>query len=105
MISFFFFQSVRHILDRANFPINNEGYYESLDSVTEQAKRLGEGMTGIARHAKNQDTQSLCESVHIAADAICGLAEGATQVHSLFLACISYNLYLSYNFSNLQFFI
>lgn len=61
-------------------PINNEGYYESLDFVTEQAKRLGEGMTGIARHAKNQDTHSLCESVHISADAICGLAEGATQV-------------------------
>ncbi|VIO95611.1 Talin 1, putative [Brugia malayi] len=72
-------KSVRHILDRANLPVNNEGYYESLDSVTEQAKRLGEGMTGIARHAKNQDTHSLCESVHIAADAICGLAEGATQ--------------------------
>uniref|UniRef100_A0A1I8EQD5 I/LWEQ domain-containing protein n=1 Tax=Wuchereria bancrofti TaxID=6293 RepID=A0A1I8EQD5_WUCBA len=72
-------KSVRHILDRANLPVNNEGYYESLDTVTEQAKRLGEGMTGIARHAKNQDTHSLCESVHIAADAICGLAEGATQ--------------------------
>ncbi|VDN85857.1 unnamed protein product, partial [Brugia pahangi] len=72
-------KSVRHILDRANLPVNNDGYYESLDSVTEQAKRLGEGMTGIARHAKNQDTHSLCESVHIAADAICGLAEGATQ--------------------------
>uniref|UniRef100_A0A8R1TSD6 FERM domain-containing protein n=1 Tax=Onchocerca volvulus TaxID=6282 RepID=A0A8R1TSD6_ONCVO len=72
-------KSIRYILDRANLPINNEGYYESLDSVTEQAKRLGEGMTGIARHAKNQDTHSLCESVHIAADAICGLAEGATQ--------------------------
>ncbi|VDN06084.1 unnamed protein product [Thelazia callipaeda] len=72
-------KSVRHILDRANLPVNNEGYYESLDSVTEQAKRLGEGMTGIARHAKNQDTQSLCESVRTAANAICGLAEGATQ--------------------------
>ncbi|VDP18062.1 unnamed protein product, partial [Onchocerca flexuosa] len=72
-------KSIRYILDRANLPINNESYYESLDSVTEQAKRLGEGMTGIARHAKNQDTQSLCESVHTAADAICGLAEGATQ--------------------------
>uniref|UniRef100_A0A915Q6F4 FERM domain-containing protein n=1 Tax=Setaria digitata TaxID=48799 RepID=A0A915Q6F4_9BILA len=72
-------KSIRHILDRANLPVNNEGYYESLESVTEQAKRLGEGMTGIARHAKSQDTQSLCESVHTAANAVCGLAEGATQ--------------------------
>lgn len=37
-------------------------------------------MTGIARHAKDQDTQSLCESVRTAANAICGLAEGAAQV-------------------------
>lgn len=67
-------------MDRANLPVNNEGYYESLDSVTEQAKRLGEGMTGIARHAKSQDAQALCESIRTAANAICGLAEGAAQV-------------------------
>uniref|UniRef100_A0A915B5P5 FERM domain-containing protein n=1 Tax=Parascaris univalens TaxID=6257 RepID=A0A915B5P5_PARUN len=72
-------QSVRHILERANLPVNNEGYYECLDSVTEQAKRLGEGMTGIARHAKSQDTHALCESVRAAANAVCGLAEGAAQ--------------------------
>lgn len=76
-------------------PVNNEDYYESLDSVTEQAKRLGEGMTGIARHAKNQDIHSLCESVHIAADAICGLAEGATQVYHLFLDCICFIIFLT----------
>lgn len=72
-------QSIRHILERANLPVNSEGYYESLDSVTEQAKRLGEGMTGIARHAKSQDTHALCESVRAAANAVCGLAEGAAQ--------------------------
>lgn len=71
---------MRHILERANLPVNSEGYYECLDSVTEQAKRLGEGMTGIARHAKSQDTHALCESVRAAANAVCGLAEGAAQV-------------------------
>lgn len=61
--------------------MNNEGYYESLDSVTEQAKRLGAGMTGIARHAKMQDAHALCDSVKTAANAVCGLAEGAAQVY------------------------
>uniref|UniRef100_A0A0N5AYK5 FERM domain-containing protein n=1 Tax=Syphacia muris TaxID=451379 RepID=A0A0N5AYK5_9BILA len=72
-------QSIRHILDRADLPVNNEGYYESLDSVTEQAKRLGASMTGIAKHAKRQDTHALCENVKAAANAMCGLAEGAAQ--------------------------
>lgn len=70
------------MLDRATLPVNFDGYYKSLESVTEQAKRLGEGMTGIARHAKSQDTQALCESVRTAANAICGLAESAAQVTS-----------------------
>uniref|UniRef100_A0AC35TN27 FERM domain-containing protein n=1 Tax=Rhabditophanes sp. KR3021 TaxID=114890 RepID=A0AC35TN27_9BILA len=72
-------ESCRHLLDNALYPINNKGYYESLESVTEQAKKLGEGMKGIARNAKAVDTESLCESVHIAAEAVCGLVEAAAQ--------------------------
>ncbi|TKR83174.1 hypothetical protein L596_016804 [Steinernema carpocapsae] len=71
--------SVRHHLEQALLPVNNDTYYESLDVVTEQSKRLGEGMTGIARHAKKSETQGVCESVHEAADAVCGLARAAAQ--------------------------
>uniref|UniRef100_A0AC35TRB9 FERM domain-containing protein n=1 Tax=Rhabditophanes sp. KR3021 TaxID=114890 RepID=A0AC35TRB9_9BILA len=72
-------ESCRHILDSALFPVNSLGYYESLEGVTEQAKRLGEGMTGIARNAKAVDTTAFCKSLRIAAEAVCGLAELASQ--------------------------
>lgn len=36
-------ESYRHILDQALLPVNQNGFYESLESVTEQAKLLGEG--------------------------------------------------------------
>uniref|UniRef100_A0A0N4ZUP8 FERM domain-containing protein n=1 Tax=Parastrongyloides trichosuri TaxID=131310 RepID=A0A0N4ZUP8_PARTI len=72
-------ESCKHILDNALYPINDKGYYESLDAVTDQAKKLGEGMTGIARHAKAVDTVSLCNSVKIASEAVCGLVESAAQ--------------------------
>uniref|UniRef100_A0A0N5BME0 FERM domain-containing protein n=1 Tax=Strongyloides papillosus TaxID=174720 RepID=A0A0N5BME0_STREA len=72
-------ESYRHILDNALYPVNDKGYYESLEAVTEQAKKLGEGMTGIAKDAKAVDTPSLCNSVRIASEAVCGLAEFAAQ--------------------------
>uniref|UniRef100_A0A0K0EJV8 FERM domain-containing protein n=1 Tax=Strongyloides stercoralis TaxID=6248 RepID=A0A0K0EJV8_STRER len=72
-------ESYKHILDSALYPINDKGYYESLEAVTEQAKKLGEGMTGIAKDAKAVDTPSLCNSVRIASEAVCGLAEFAAQ--------------------------
>ncbi|KAK0407513.1 hypothetical protein QR680_019234 [Steinernema hermaphroditum] len=71
--------SVRHHLEQALLPVNEDTYYESLDVVTEQSKRLGEGMTGIARHAKKSEVQGVCESVHEAAEAVCGLARAAAQ--------------------------
>ena len=80
-------QSVRHVLDNAVLPVNQNGFYESLDSVTEKARLLGEGMTGIARHARQEDTRSLCESVRTAANAVCGLAEDAAQSAYLIGVC------------------
>ena len=44
-------------------PVNDDSYFGSLDRVTEEARKLGEAMTGIARNAKNLDTNSLCTSV------------------------------------------
>lgn len=67
------------MLDEALLPVNNNSYYESLEAVTEQAKRLGEGMSGMAHYARREDTEALCTSVRTAADAVCGLAENAAQ--------------------------
>jgi talin len=72
-------QSMRPLLDQASLPINRHTFYESLDSVTDRARLLGEGMTGIAKHARSEDIRSLCESVRTAASAVCGLAEDAAQ--------------------------
>jgi hypothetical protein len=40
--------AVRPILQQpALAPLNENSYYESLEAVTEQAKRLGDGMSGM----------------------------------------------------------
>lgn len=60
-------------------PVSDLNYYECLDTVTEQSKRLGDGMTGIAHYAKALNMDSFCQSVRDVANAVCGLAEGAAQ--------------------------
>ncbi|PAV71894.1 hypothetical protein WR25_14266 [Diploscapter pachys] len=72
-------QAVRHLAEQATVPVNDDSYFGSLDRVTEEARKLGEAMTGIARNAKNLDTSSLCTSVRSSADAVCRLAEAANQ--------------------------
>ena len=54
-------------------------YYECLDTVMEKSKALGDGMTGIANHAKKSEHEEFGDSVKSVADAICGLAEAAAQ--------------------------
>jgi talin len=73
------FQSVRHLLENPVQPVSDLNYYECLDTVTEQSKRLGDGMTGIAHYAKALNMESFCQSVRDVANAVCGLAEGAAQ--------------------------
>lgn len=43
-------EAVRPILQQSALaPMNENSYYESLEAVTEQAKRLGDGMSGMVR--------------------------------------------------------
>ncbi|CAJ0956652.1 unnamed protein product, partial [Mesorhabditis belari] len=65
--------------DQANLPLNEDSYFTSLEKVTEHARRLGEAMNSLARSTKHEDNQSFCQSVRQSADAVCSLAESATQ--------------------------
>ncbi|VDL72796.1 unnamed protein product, partial [Nippostrongylus brasiliensis] len=72
-------QGIRHLTEHANVPVNSNTYFGCLDSMTEQSRHLGESMTGIARNAKAMDTRALCTNVRQSADAVCSLAESASQ--------------------------
>ncbi|KJH51637.1 I/LWEQ domain protein [Dictyocaulus viviparus] len=72
-------QGVRHLTEHANVPVNNNTYFGCLDMITEQSRHLGESMTGIARNAKAVDARALCTNVRQSADAVCSLAESASQ--------------------------
>ncbi|VDO81300.1 unnamed protein product [Heligmosomoides polygyrus] len=65
--------------EHANVPVNQSSYFGCLDTMTEQSRHLGESMTGIARNAKAMDTRALCTNVRQSADAVCSLAESASQ--------------------------
>ncbi len=67
------------MLEHGELALNKQNYNASLDTVIEQAKRLGDGMNSIAEHAKSTDARAFCDSVRQAALAVCGLTEGAAQ--------------------------
>ncbi|CAD5205405.1 unnamed protein product [Bursaphelenchus okinawaensis] len=72
-------EAVRPLLNEATVPQNHNSYYESLDAVTEEAKRLGSGLSGMAHHARHGNGDELYTAVHQAGEAVCGLAENAVQ--------------------------
>lgn len=75
-------QSVRHIFANENgilIPINQNSYYESLSEVTNEARRLGEGMNSMAHYARRDDVEQLCRAVKSVSDAVCELAQNAAQ--------------------------
>merc|ERR1719391_915489 len=72
-------QSARHMLENPSEPVSDSSYYECLDNVMEKSKALGDGMTGIANHAKKSEHDEFGESVKSVSDAICGLVEAAAQ--------------------------
>lgn len=61
-------------------PCNNYTYYEALDNVIDNSKRLGEAMTHIASASKNTNHQLFTQAVHDASKAVCHLAESSAQV-------------------------
>ena len=68
------------MLENAGYSgVSDMSYYECLDTVMEKSKALGDGMTGIANHAKKSEHEEFGDSVKSVADAICGLVEAAAQ--------------------------
>lgn len=72
-------QSSSHVLENTFQAVSELSYYECLDTVMEKSKALGDGMTGIANHAKKSEHEEFGESVKSVAAAICGLVEAAAQ--------------------------
>merc|ERR1719471_895893 len=48
-------QSAKHMLENPTESVSDSSYYECLDNVMEKSKALGDGMTGIANHAKKSE--------------------------------------------------
>ncbi|XP_052124986.1 talin-1 isoform X3 [Frankliniella occidentalis] len=72
-------QSMKPLLDHPSEPINDLSYFECLDAFMEKSKSLGEGMTGIANHAKRSEHEQFGESVRNVSTLICGLVEASAQ--------------------------
>ncbi|EEB19421.1 Talin-2, putative [Pediculus humanus corporis] len=72
-------QSMRPLLDNTNEPVNDCTYFECLDTVMAKSKSLGDGMTGIANHAKKSEYEQFGEAVKGVSSSICGLIEAAAQ--------------------------
>merc|ERR1719471_226494 len=72
-------QSAKHMLENPTESVSNSSYYECLDNVMEKSKALGDGMTGIANHAKKSEHEEFGVAVKEVANAIVGLIEAASQ--------------------------
>jgi talin len=72
-------QAMKPLLENPSEPVSEATYFECLDSVMEKSKSLGDGMTGIANHAKKGQHQEFASSVRNTSAAICGLVEAAAQ--------------------------
>merc|ERR1719412_1538080 len=72
-------QSARHMLENPTEPVSDSSYYECLDNVMEKSKALGDGMMGIANHAKKSEHEEFGVAVKEVANAIVGLIEAASQ--------------------------
>ncbi|XP_076242383.1 talin_middle and talin-RS domain-containing protein rhea isoform X2 [Calliopsis andreniformis] len=80
-------QSMRSLLDNPSEPISDASYYECLETVMEKSKSLGDGMTGIANHAKKSEHEQFSVAVRGVSSSICGLIEAAAQ--AAYLAGVS----------------
>ncbi|KAL0267697.1 UNVERIFIED_CONTAM: hypothetical protein PYX00_009891 [Menopon gallinae] len=72
-------QAMRPLLDNTTEPISDSTYFECLDTVMAKSKSLGDGMTGIANHAKKSEHEQFGEAVKGVSGSICGLIEAAAQ--------------------------
>ncbi|XP_012276723.1 talin-1 isoform X2 [Orussus abietinus] len=80
-------QSMRSLLENPSEPVSDASYFECLDTVMEKSMSLGDGMTGIANHAKRSEHEQFSVAVRGVSSSICGLVEAAAQ--AAYLAGVS----------------
>lgn len=72
-------KAMRYLLDNPTEPINDSSYYETLDTVIEKSKILGEGLSGITASAKASEHERFTEHVKSFSNAICSMIETSAQ--------------------------
>ncbi|XP_055631381.1 talin-2 isoform X3 [Toxorhynchites rutilus septentrionalis] len=72
-------ESLRPLLESAQEPLTDQGYFDCLDTVMEKSRTLGDGMTGIANNAKLSKHVEFGHSVDSVSESIRGLIESAAQ--------------------------
>lgn len=55
--------SIRHLTEQATVPLSESSYWDSLSTITENSRRLGEAITEVARAVKTNDTARTCDSI------------------------------------------
>ncbi|XP_051170651.1 talin-1 isoform X3 [Leptopilina boulardi] len=80
-------QAMRALLDNPSEPISDASYFECLETVMEKSMSLGDGMTGVANHAKKSEYDHFCIAVRGVSSSICGLIEAGAQ--AAYLAGVS----------------
>ena len=71
---------MKGLLENPNEPVNDFSYFDCLESVMDNSKKLGESLSGISQHAKNSKLEDFGDSVTNSSKALCGLTEAAAQV-------------------------
>lgn len=61
-------------------PVNNSTYFEALDSVVDNSKRLGEAMTHVASASKSTNHILFKQAIQDMSKAACRVAESSAQV-------------------------
>jgi talin len=64
-------------------PCVEHTYFEALDHVVENSKRLGEAMTHIASASKNNNQTLFIQAVQDASRTVCQIVQGSAQVNKL----------------------
>ncbi|CAG9829306.1 unnamed protein product, partial [Diabrotica balteata] len=72
-------KAMRYLLENPTEPINDSSYYETLDTVIEKSKVLGEGLTGITTSAKASEHEKFTDYVKSYSNAICSMIETSAQ--------------------------
>uniref|UniRef100_A0A8C4QNG4 Talin 2 n=1 Tax=Eptatretus burgeri TaxID=7764 RepID=A0A8C4QNG4_EPTBU len=72
-------EMVKGLLDNPSEAVNDQSYFECVDSVMDNSKVLGEAIHGISVNAKNSNLPDFGEAITKASKALCGLMEAASQ--------------------------